>query len=50
LMADRRESLSILEENGRVTGIFICPDIYASYLSRKIVQEIQPVERPRTRT
>ncbi len=50
LMADRRESLSILEENGNLTGIFICPDIYASYLSRKIVQEIQPVERPRKRT
>jgi sugar-specific transcriptional regulator TrmB len=47
LMADRRESLSVLEDNGRLTGIFICPDIYASYLSRKIVQEIQPVERPR---
>lgn len=50
LMADRRESLTILEENGNLTGIFICPDIYASYLSRKIVQEIQPVERPRKRT
>ncbi|ACL17883.1 TrmB family transcriptional regulator [Methanosphaerula palustris] len=47
LMADRRESLSILEDNGRLTGIFICPDIYASYLSRKIVQEIQPVDRSR---
>jgi len=50
LMADRRESLLIMEENGNLTGIFICPDIYASYLSRKIVQEIQPVERPRKRT
>jgi HTH-type transcriptional regulator, sugar sensing transcriptional regulator len=47
LMVDRRESLSVLEDNGRLTGIFICPDIYASYLSRKIVQEIQPVDRPR---
>lgn len=45
LMADRRESLSVLEENGRLTGIFICPDIYAGYLSRKIVQEIKPVEK-----
>ncbi|HWQ65564.1 MAG TPA: helix-turn-helix domain-containing protein [Methanospirillum sp.] len=45
LMADRRESLSILEDNGRLTGIFICPDIYASYLTRKIVQEIQPLDR-----
>ncbi len=45
LMADRRESLSVLEDNGRMTGIFICPDIYASYLSRKVVQEIQPVEK-----
>jgi len=43
LMADRRESLSILEENGTLTGIFICPDIYASYLSRKIVRALQPV-------
>lgn len=49
LMADRRESLSITEENGRVTGVFICPDIYASYLSRKIVQEIRPVERSHRR-
>jgi len=47
LMADRRESLSILEDNGRLTGIFICPDIYASYLSRKVVQEIQTVDRSR---
>jgi sugar-specific transcriptional regulator TrmB len=47
LMADRGESLSVMEENGRLTGIFICPDIYASYLSRKIVQEIQPVDRSR---
>ena len=45
LMADRRESLSILEDNGRLTGIFICPDIYAGYLSRKIVREIQPIEK-----
>jgi len=47
LMADRRESLSVMEENGRLAGIFIYPDIYAGYLSRKIVQEIQPVERVR---
>jgi HTH-type transcriptional regulator, sugar sensing transcriptional regulator len=47
LMADRFESLSVLEDNGRLTGIFIRPDIYASYLSRKVVQEIQPVDRPR---
>jgi sugar-specific transcriptional regulator TrmB len=50
LMADRRESLTVLEENGRMTGIFIGPDIYADYLSRKIVQEIQPVEKSRKRT
>ncbi|MEN6397326.1 MAG: helix-turn-helix domain-containing protein [Methanoregula sp.] len=47
LMADRRESLSILEENGRLTGIFIYPDIYAGYLSRKVIAEIQPVEKSR---
>ena len=45
LIADRHESLSILEDNGQVTGIFICPDIYASYMSRKIVQEIQLANR-----
>jgi len=50
LIADRRESLSVMEENGRLTGIFISPDIYAGYLSRKFVQEIQPVDRPRQRT
>ncbi|MFA4850060.1 MAG: helix-turn-helix domain-containing protein [Methanoregula sp.] len=50
LMADHRESLSVMEENGRLTGIFICPDIYASYLSRKIVQEIQPVDKSRKGT
>ena len=37
----------MLEDNGIVTGIFTCPDRYAGYLSRKIVQEIEPVERPR---
>ena len=45
--ADRRESLPVMEDNGRLTGIFICPDVYASYLSRKIVQEIQPVDMSR---
>ncbi|WP_292370297.1 TrmB family transcriptional regulator [Methanoregula sp. UBA64] len=50
LMADRTESLSILEESGRVTGIFICPDMYAGYLSRKFVQEIVPVKKPRKST
>lgn len=50
LMADRCESLSIMEENGTLTGIFIYPDIYAGYMSRKIIQEIQPAERPRKRT
>ncbi|WP_160329489.1 TrmB family transcriptional regulator [Methanofollis ethanolicus] len=48
LMADSRGSLSVMEENGRVTGIFIYPDMYAGYLSRKIVQEIQPVNRVHT--
>lgn len=47
LMADRRESLSVMEENGRLAGFFIYPDMYAGYLSRKIIQEIQPVDRPR---
>lgn len=50
LMADRRESLSVLEDNRILTGIFICPDIYASYLSRKVIQEIQPVGRSRQRS
>jgi len=45
LMADRRESLSIMEEDGRLTGVLLCPDIYAGYLSRKIVEEISPVDR-----
>jgi hypothetical protein len=34
--------LSFMEEKIRLKGIFICPDMYASYLSRKIVLEIQP--------
>ncbi|MDD3622419.1 MAG: helix-turn-helix domain-containing protein [Methanofollis sp.] len=50
LIADRRESLSIMEENGELMGIFIYPDIYAGYLSRKIVQEIQLVQRARRGT
>jgi len=50
LIADRSESLSVMEEKGRLTGIFIFPDIYAGYLSRKFVQEMQPVERSRKRT
>jgi hypothetical protein len=37
----------VMEENGKLTGIFICPDIDAGDLSQKIVQEIQPVERLR---
>lgn len=35
------------EDNGTVTGIVTCSDSYAGYLSRKIVREIEPVERPR---
>lgn len=50
LIADRRESLTVMEENGKLTAIFISPDIFAGYLSRKFVQEIQPVERPRKKT
>jgi HTH-type transcriptional regulator, sugar sensing transcriptional regulator len=45
MVADRRESLSIMEENGRLRGIFIYPDMYASYFSRKVIQEIQPADR-----
>jgi hypothetical protein len=40
---DRRESLSVIEDRGTVTGTIICPDIFAGYLSRKTLQEIQPV-------
>lgn len=47
LLADRCESLSILEERGKLTGIFISPDIYAGYLSRKVIQEIRPVAKSR---
>lgn len=47
MMADRSESLSILEENGKLMGIFIYPDLYAEYMSRKVLQEIQPAGRPR---
>lgn len=43
LIADSRESISILEDNGILTGIFIFPDINARYLSKKFIQEIQPV-------
>lgn len=50
MIADRRESLSIMNENGRLTGIFIYPDIYAGYLARKLVQESRPVDKPRTRS
>lgn len=47
LLADRYETLSIMEDQGNTTGIFICPDILASYLSRKIVQEIKPITMTR---
>ena len=50
VIADRRESLFITEENANMTGIFICPDIYAGYLSRKIIDEIRPVGRSRKTT
>jgi HTH-type transcriptional regulator, sugar sensing transcriptional regulator len=45
LLSDRRESLSVMEENGKLTAIFISPDIFAGYLSRKFVQEIQLVDK-----
>ncbi len=43
LLADRRESLLVTEENGRLIGVFVSPDICADYLSRKVVREIQPI-------
>jgi sugar-specific transcriptional regulator TrmB len=45
VIADRRELLFVAEEDQKPSGIFICPDIYASYLARKIIQEIRPVDR-----
>ncbi len=50
MMADRSESLSILEENGKLMGIYIYPDLYAGYMSRKVLQEIQPAGRPRKKS
>lgn len=47
LMADRREAVSVLEEDGKLTGMFICPDIYASYLSRKVIQDSRRAGRVR---
>lgn len=45
LIADRRESLPVVEDNGTLKGIFTCPDLDAGYLLRKIVQENQPVQK-----
>jgi len=47
LLADRRESLSVMEENGRVTGVCVSPDIYAGFIARKIIREIRPVKQGR---
>jgi HTH-type transcriptional regulator, sugar sensing transcriptional regulator len=44
LIADRRETLLIEEENGKLMGIIISPDIFVGYISRKIIQEIRPVK------
>ncbi len=46
LIADRRETLSIEEENGKLIGVIISPDIFAGYISRKIIREIRPVKVP----
>ena len=50
LLADRQESLSVLEEDGRLIGIVTSPDMYAEYLSLKIIREIQPAEKVRKNT
>lgn len=49
IIADRRESLSVMEEKNQQTGILISPDIYAEYLSKKIIHEIKPRGKPRKR-
>jgi Predicted transcriptional regulators len=43
LMVDRRESLTIMEENEKRVGLLFSPDIFAGYMSRKIIQEIQQI-------
>ncbi len=40
-----QESCSLLNENGTVSGIRIIPDIYAGYLSRKIIHKIRPSDQ-----
>lgn len=45
LIVDRRESLLIMEENKNVIGLLFTPDIFAGYMSRKIIQEIQPMRQ-----
>jgi len=43
LMADRCESLVIMEENEKMIGVLFSPDIFAGYMSRKILSEISPI-------
>ena len=43
IYSDRQDSLSVVEENGVLEGVFLSNDLFSGYLYHCILQEIQPV-------
>lgn len=43
IYADRQDSLSVVEENGMLEGVFLSNDLFSGYLYHCILNEIQPV-------
>lgn len=50
LILDRRDSLTIMDENGKLTGFLLSTDLFSGYLAQKIMQEIKPIKRSRKST
>jgi len=46
IYADRRDSLSVVVENGMLEGVFLSNDLFSGYLYHCILREIQPIRKP----
>ncbi len=43
IYADRQDSLSVVEENGMLEGVFLSNDLFSGYLYHCILNEIRPI-------
>ena len=43
IYAEREDSLSVVDENGSLEGVFLSNDFFSGYLCHCILTEIQPI-------